>query len=580
MKSNALVLSGGCSARAARGKPRRSLLLALAATVGVLPGFGGAVFAQQAQGEGWLTLRAGVPVEGVLLSKEGVLSVGGVPMGPPLKIWTEDPQRSYPPPLAYLSPASPSGRFRFLQACEDEPKNGGICWLQYLVDVPRRKMLECHVGNYGAQHWVSWAEDERYAMFVYEDDENEVLISLDLSSAKSELVSPWVFHVLRPTFQWTGPARFKVAAVQAMEGDAIFDSPDEFRLVWIEGSSAGGEAKTLPMAGFPQGETLRSLLSAPVAIVASFADEALVTWLPARQKEAGGDRGFFAKGGVPVCEATQLESLARAAWVHEKLLTPAWAKELGEPTSETPPAPGERAEVVEAALQTSQAMQRYEVVQDALVRVWVGTAVCLGVPHMCPSSVSQAVSAIGWGTLRAALLSQGTVEKMFLGWARAAATEGAEDLRWCQKEVDRLRRLPSGERVEELNALYDRYFRGLDRAAYAEVLVEATAKHSSELYRKALESAGKATLDAILGMPASQATNVPEVVEAAAFVKGTKLLADTVATKLNMRRFQDAQRLAAAWRTTAERTTARYTQRWLQATREVGLCPAGEIELR
>jgi hypothetical protein len=47
-----------------------------------------------------------------------------------------------------------------------------------------------------------------------------------------------------------------------------------------------------------------------------------------------------------------------------------------------------------------------------------------------------------------------------------------------------------------------------------------------------------------------------------------------------MRRFQDAQRLAAAWRTTAERTTARYTQRWLQATGEVGLCTAGEIELR
>lgn len=117
-----------------------------------------------------------------------------------------------------LFPASPSGRFRIVQACENAA--GGLCWKVLVFDRETGRLSDAAAGKYGPERWLSWSPDERHAVLVSRSDGASWLHVVESASGRSVALprdgsgENWQ---LRPeTLAWTGLRSFTVTVARCM----------------------------------------------------------------------------------------------------------------------------------------------------------------------------------------------------------------------------------------------------------------------------------------------------------------------------------------------------------------------------
>lgn len=135
-------------------------------------------------GEEWLELRPGQIADGFTLDGRGSLVHNGIKVTKPIPVsYTSDGRTLYAR-RAYLSPASPNGRYAFLKACDADDESG-ICWGLYLIDTKLRILSKTYAGKYGPENEVKWAGDGSYATFRYNSEGETHRYRIDLPSGKS-----------------------------------------------------------------------------------------------------------------------------------------------------------------------------------------------------------------------------------------------------------------------------------------------------------------------------------------------------------------------------------------------------------
>ena len=119
-----------------------------------------------------------------------------------------------------LFPASPSGRFRVVQACESAATDG-LCWKVFVFDRETGRLSDAAAGKYGPERWLNWSPDERHAVLVSRNDGASWLHVVESASGRS-LAFPrdgsgenWQ---LQPeTLAWTGARSFTVTVARCAD---------------------------------------------------------------------------------------------------------------------------------------------------------------------------------------------------------------------------------------------------------------------------------------------------------------------------------------------------------------------------
>lgn len=115
--------------------------------------------------ERWVDLKPGDTMRGFRLARDGFVThqqktlMGKLTLGEP-------GSTSAAPPRLVVSPASPTGRFFFVQAC-DSAVPGAPCNRFFMVDLQSNEIKAAKVGRYGADTWVRWQQSEKYALVAY-----------------------------------------------------------------------------------------------------------------------------------------------------------------------------------------------------------------------------------------------------------------------------------------------------------------------------------------------------------------------------------------------------------------------------
>jgi hypothetical protein len=150
------------------------------------------------------------------LTPAGALTREGRTLADPLIVSYEDTASGKKPIAAgrvVLFPASPSGRFRVVQAC-DKAGPDALCWTVRLFDRETGRFHNISAGKYGPTRWQSWSSDERHLVLADSNEGAWRLHVIDAADGTSRTfpseASNENWTVRRETLAWTGPRSFRV----------------------------------------------------------------------------------------------------------------------------------------------------------------------------------------------------------------------------------------------------------------------------------------------------------------------------------------------------------------------------------
>jgi len=168
-------------------------------------------------GEPWVELHPGMSAAGLSLTAPGKAALDGEPLDVPLYGGLADGAASrasqvLPASAVRVSPLSPTGRYQILIA---DPDDGRSLRAPYLLDRGQRRLTRIDTGRFGPQQWVQWSGQERYALLVHADRDDESLWAVDLSSGATAevLVSRFrseSLRVRRDSVAWQRASVFDV----------------------------------------------------------------------------------------------------------------------------------------------------------------------------------------------------------------------------------------------------------------------------------------------------------------------------------------------------------------------------------
>jgi hypothetical protein len=118
-----------------------------------------------------------------------------------------------------LFPASPSGRFRIVEACLSTTENG-MCFQTFVFD-RQAALEEIWAGQYGPIRWLRWNPDEQFVALVSHDEDASSIHIVEAATGRSFEYPAKAFHekwqVRQETFAWAGPRRFTIKIAQCAD---------------------------------------------------------------------------------------------------------------------------------------------------------------------------------------------------------------------------------------------------------------------------------------------------------------------------------------------------------------------------
>lgn len=134
----------------------------------------------------WITIKPGQSDNsGFALSRDGALSYAGNAFQPRIEVSDDKGRPSTRPSSVAISPLSHSGRFALLTACEPAASPSNLCWFQYLVDIPNRKLHQAAWAKYPTPAYVWWGKEDAFAVIPISDEGETWLSAFDLNTRDS-----------------------------------------------------------------------------------------------------------------------------------------------------------------------------------------------------------------------------------------------------------------------------------------------------------------------------------------------------------------------------------------------------------
>lgn len=165
---------------------------------------------------GYVEVTPATAACGFALSAGGALTQDGRMLADPLVVsYQQNADGSTPVGAGkvVLFPASPSGRFRILQACETAEADA-LCWKVFVFDREAGPLREVAAGKYGPDRWQSWAPDEQHVALVSRNERASWIHVVETPGGRSQAFpgddvrENWA---LQPeTLAWQDPRRFTV----------------------------------------------------------------------------------------------------------------------------------------------------------------------------------------------------------------------------------------------------------------------------------------------------------------------------------------------------------------------------------
>lgn len=166
--------------------------------------------------DGFIAIDVSEEKCGFQLAPDGTLRYRGDDLASPLIVSHSSDGSKISAAKVILFPASASGRFRILQACDGPNVRTALCWAVFGFDTATRTLTQTSAGKYGPERWIAWSEDEAFAVLA---NENEGANWLHILSAGDFKSTPFPDDVGEMTiidfssFEWLTPRLARVRLV-------------------------------------------------------------------------------------------------------------------------------------------------------------------------------------------------------------------------------------------------------------------------------------------------------------------------------------------------------------------------------
>lgn len=176
----------------------------------------------------WQTLLPGQTKDNLTFTEDGKLLYGSQPLLPEIPVSYSSDGTVTPAKRLLVSPASPSGRYNVIKACETTDETG-LCWSVYLIDRAEITAQKVNIGKYGGLDWVEWSAEESRAVFLEKMEGTAWFIGMNLTTGETHLAEELPAQPDLKTFTWTGEKTFQVqlanSSVYQGDVDAILARP-------------------------------------------------------------------------------------------------------------------------------------------------------------------------------------------------------------------------------------------------------------------------------------------------------------------------------------------------------------------
>lgn len=165
---------------------------------------------------GYVTVLAGETQCGFLLKEDGSLHHLGSSISDPIVVsafQSADGDFMLFARKIILFPPSPSGRYRIIKACDDVSARA-LCWKVLAFDAETKEIGGVYAGKYGPKEWITWSEDEEYAVLINQNDGVNWLNFVKVTDFVTAIYPAYEEKVDvivdRSSFQWLDPRTVKV----------------------------------------------------------------------------------------------------------------------------------------------------------------------------------------------------------------------------------------------------------------------------------------------------------------------------------------------------------------------------------
>ncbi|MEW6492195.1 MAG: ankyrin repeat domain-containing protein, partial [Cyanobacteriota bacterium] len=167
--------------------------------------------------EGWAILCPSEEAYGFEFTQIGTLSYQGKEFLSSSNPLSYKGVSSTAPDRLIISNPSPSGNFNFFKGCNDSLEGGipGDCSHLFFIDKKKGKAKITSAGKYGANTWVQWSRDERYAILAGSGCGVDWIYAINLQTGDSRSFKK-EFHpgtIQLSSFSWINDREFKVKIV-------------------------------------------------------------------------------------------------------------------------------------------------------------------------------------------------------------------------------------------------------------------------------------------------------------------------------------------------------------------------------